>query len=697
MTCLKRLSALFLLVVLLSACGSSGSGTEKPKPPPASGTEIVEALSALKVRVVHGGVQLEWQLPEGAAGDIAVFREVAGSTLSLQAEPDPLVVLPAGTVSYVDETVDEGVAYRYWLKLLGAADEIRAGSPSGPVLPLPAAAGEPFVWPDGWSTTKAGAAKQGGSLRLAVSETVFLNPVAGTGINSELRNILMDDSAHLFRRDPQTGTWIPHAARAFEIIDEGERRSTIRVQLREGMHWSDGKPVTAADYLLRYELERDEAIFQAVSELAGITATAPDSYSLEFDVAETSRLSLARISSAPLPDHILGELYREGGAAAVLDAWQLTDDPGEMAWSGPWAFAGHDAAAGTVLLERNPYYGAWNVDGSGLRLPHADRLELYVDDGFVRLFLDGSIDVAQMNAVLADHVRMQLPDVEMQDLAAENSTSQYLAFSWNLASDPFLENLFRSSAFRQAISHLIDRERHVRTFFGDAATSNWSLLSAVHENWLPSRELPQFPYDPEAAVRLLGELGFSFNEDGLLEHETGRLLEFRIESNPADANTLLLQNLRQEAESIGVTIDVTFRDFEALVADTRATGPDRGLHGWMLHYTAPNVDWPFPPELYGCAGSAQSWNRNPAGECLTEWAEELDRLSHEGLYALDDEQARQIGYRIQELLAEHMPWLFTARGYLSFLWQPGVKGEHPPALMSRATKDRSLVLTWLDR
>lgn len=99
-------------------------------------------------------------------------------------------------------------------------------------------------------------AVRGGTLRTFMASFPQTLRSVGPDANSGLRHYFMDGSPKLAQRHPNTGKWIPQLATDW-AFDEDNR--TLYFKLDPKATWSDGKKITADDYLfmLKYYRSKD--------------------------------------------------------------------------------------------------------------------------------------------------------------------------------------------------------------------------------------------------------------------------------------------------------------------------------------------------------------------------------------------------------------------------------------------------------
>lgn len=242
------------------------------------------------------------------------------------------------------------------------------------------------------------------------AEPVVLEGVDGVGryggtwrrlVNSfdDLKTIYWRLSgSNLVRWSPQGYPLVPHVAKAWEVSPD---RRVYTFQLRRGMKWSDGAPVTADDIVYWYENEVKHFNVQPKFLRAGATqgvVTKVDELRVRFEFVQPNPLFLERVASTGMnfedytehivPAHYLRKFHPTLGdpelVRRAMDAFQLNSPVAayrrikhylnpEHPRLWPWIVRSNSASPPQVLV-RNPYY--WAVDSQGNQLPYLDRLVL---------------------------------------------------------------------------------------------------------------------------------------------------------------------------------------------------------------------------------------------------------------------------------------------------------------------------------
>jgi peptide/nickel transport system substrate-binding protein len=556
-----------------------------------------------------------------------------------------------------------------------------------------AALAEPYVFPDAWTDTPAAEVRPGGTLRfsnLAAGDPRTFNPLVSVEVNVVVgfNTNPAQGAAVIGWRRPDDGAWEPRAAETWTVSDDG---LTIDVLLRPELRWSDGTPISVQDYLISYQLQTHPET--GARGLEGwlvdgepITVEATGERSLRIRFPAPDRLAMLRLAHLyPLPDRIFGEAFRSGGAAAVNALWGIETPPSELVFSGSMRLAGV-VLGERLVFERNPYFGDWNVDAAGRPLPYLDGLQFQhlEPDAALNLFLAGELDGFQpRNLDDIGVIQRAVADDGLDAIVVESAfpalTTFFLAFNWNLASDPFKQQLFRNRDFRRAVAHLVDRDAIIDLVHSGAA---FPLKGGVHPSsttWFhDDLAVPEF--DPERAATLLAGIGFTRRDaQGYLVDADGRRAGFTVTvvaGQPIAEGTVAI--IADTAREAGLDVRTQPVAFPLLVDMLQTRGDDRPFEAIMAGLTARDPAWPLHDELYACDGAFRLYDRS--GHCLSATEERIAELVRLGRATLDDEAARRIALEVQELEADVGALIYIVSPAVHLVTSGSVRGYFPPEL-----------------
>jgi peptide/nickel transport system substrate-binding protein len=549
---------------------------------------------------------------------------------------------------------------------------------------------QPVVYPDAWSDTPAVDVVRGGVLYLATAgDPRTFNPLVSEEVN--VIASFITGGAALGWIPPGSIEMEPYAAATFDVSPDG---LVIDAVLRDALRWSDGAPITVADYLISHELQSDPAT--GGSRVSGwfidgepIVVEATGDRSLRITLPSADRFGSGVLGMLwPLPDRIFGTAWREGGGDAVNALWGIETDPADLVFSGMMRLVQFTPGE-RIAFERNPHWGDWNVDASGAPLPYLDGLTFRVtesSDTALNLFLAGEVDVIDPQSL--DDVGIIRRAVLNGDLEATvlesiypTTANTFLAFNWNLASDPFKESLLRDVRFRRAVAHLIDRDTIVELVFGGAGFPLYNSVHPTETAWAhPALDVPAF--DPEQAVALLAEIGFDRRDgQGYLIDAEGRRAGFSVVTNAENvARVQMMTLLADIAREVGVDIQTQAVAFPLLVDTVLAAGDDRPFEVVLIGLTgATGSPWPFGEATNRCDEVLHLYNKS--GECIDAIEARIEALTLEGRRTLDTDAAIAIGHEIQALEAELGTVIYLAGRAVHHAATPRLRGYFPADLV----------------
>ena len=463
--------------------------------------------------------------------------------------------------------------------------------------------------------------------------------------------------------------------------------------LVEGLRWSDGAPLRAADSVASYEIARDCQAEPGSCGGSGLATGNPETAlrTASYTALDERSLRWTGVPGfldpdyrtnffIPLPEHQVAgrppaELFQAGG----------TDLP--LGW-GPyvldrWVPGDH------IRLHKNPNYFR-----AGEGLPRFDvlifRFVGQEPERNLAALSSGTCDVLdqEASAILAGEPLEELLALdESGQLAAHFTTGtvwehadfgiQHISYD-----DGFQLGIDRPAFFndvrtRQAIALCMDRQRVVDSLLNG--------LSAVPDSYLPPEHplfnpaVARYPFDPEAGQALLDQVGWLDDDGngvtprrafGVPNVVDGSPLAFSYLTSTAPQRQQAAQILKESLAGCGIEIDLEFQPVETVFAD----GPDGPLFGrrfemaqfsWLTGFSPPcdlfltdeisgppGVNWiPFGSLearsfIYGWGGQNQTGYSSPAYDQACRSAREA--LPGQPGYVESHHQA-------QELFAAELP------------------------------------------
>jgi peptide/nickel transport system substrate-binding protein len=462
--------------------------------------------------------------------------------------------------------------------------------------------------------------------------------------------------------DHEKQVYVPSLAESYSTAADGK---TVEITLREGLKFSDGKPITTADvdFSLKgaYDKRTNSPIFR--------DALLVGDKEIETKIIDDRRMQLllpekvAAIENylenlAILPKHALSADFDSGKLA---ESWKITSDPAAIVTSGP--FMVDTVRTGeAVALKRNPNY--WKKDASGKQLPYLDSLVLEIvpdANNTIARLQQGTIDIA-------DRIRT----TDFAALRANQSAAKAIDAGPGLNTDHIWFNLnpskktgesientpknkwFSDKRFRKAVSHAIDRKSIATNTLQGLATPSYGFVPAGNKAWL-NAETPRIEYDLDRAKAILADAGFAIKDNAgkpELYDSNGNRIEFNLivpaENEP---RKLMAAVIQEDLAKLGMNVQITPIDFQGLSERWNVSFDyDAILLGLGLTALDPSSFASFLPS----SGAVHQW-RPKQPQPASEWEAKIDELFARQAQETDQTQRRQIFNEIQVIMAEEMP------------------------------------------
>lgn len=457
--------------------------------------------------------------------------------------------------------------------------------------------------------------------------------------------------------DERTTAPLPAAAESWSVSPDG---LVWTFRLRDGLRWSDGDPLVAADFVasihrvLHPAFASDNAwyLFPLVNaeafnagrlaDPAAVGARAPDPRTLVLTLAQPTPYLPALVSMPawfPVNPRVVSKFQ---GLEKRGTAWTR---PGQLVGNGPFVLAEWRPQA-RILVRKNPHHR----DAAATRLDAIAFHPVSSPDVEERDFRAGQL-----------HVTFTLPVTKIAAWRRDDParlrvdpTSQINFLRFNVTRPP----LDRPEV-RRALSLVIDRERLARTVlqgsrapavaFTPPATGGYTARAAVAT-------------DVAAARRLLAAAGFP-------EGRGFPALELQCR------NDEIMPRLAEALQAVwrtelGIQISITQLEQKTWVQNMQQLTYAISTAAWT-------ADFPDPVTFLGlfAANSAYNWTgwKQPAYDRL------LDRAAATGDAAARFELLQQA----EALLLEELPATPLHLGAQTYLIHPAVKNWHPSPLVFR--------------
>lgn len=416
---------------------------------------------------------------------------------------------------------------------------------------------------------------------------------------------------------------VPNVAKGWEVSEDGKE---ITLFLREGAKWSDGSPLTTADYMFWFEhmyknaeLVPVRSPFFNIDEGANMEAV--DDYTLKFSFSFANSLFLEVLGSSVnvfggnaiygnvsmggmAPAHYLQQFHPDFVDQADLDAlvakegfdnwvnmfkdkntWQRNPDLPVIT---PWKTEVAITTDNWVLV-RNPYY--FGVDTAGNQLPYIDRISMTLAE---------SLDVLNLRAIAGEydyqarHIALANLPVLLENAQAGNYTvaldpAQHgadagMQINQSYRGDDEIAKWLQNVDFRRALSMGIDRDAINEVIFLGIGKPG-SAVVAESSPFNPGPEYRQLwsTLDIATANDMLDAIGLDKKDaDGFrLRTDNGERLI--LEMNPIAAQfiqfTAIAEMIKENWAKIGIFVNVV--EQERTLVESRRAANDLQMFLWQ--------------------------------------------------------------------------------------------------------------------
>ena len=414
--------------------------------------------------------------------------------------------------------------------------------------------------------------------------------------------------------------------------------TVLTMKLRDDLTWSDGEPLTAADFVFTYQMNVDpnNAVSSAYpydTEVASVEA--PDDRTVVVTFNQAFIPWAANLWKGVLPEHILGPVFEAEG---TIDNAEWNTAPTVSA--GPFVFAEWESGSFARFVANDNYW---------LGRPLLDEI-------FIRFVPD---DASQINALVAGDGDLgtffAYPDVPTLEEAGIEVITVQSGYNegWFLYLGENAHPGMQDLRVRQALALGFDR----------AAINSDLLLgltqppSTYWENTpFADPSIEPWPYDPEQAAALLDEAGWvDSNGDGTRDKDGVELvLSYGTTTREIRQDTQAVA--QQQLSEIGIGLELSNADADTFFASygdggLAATG-QFDIMEWSDSTNFPDPDWYYwlcseiPSDDYP---DGQNW------QAICD--EQLDGWFQQQLAEADPEKRMQIFHQISRYIFEQVYWL----------------------------------------
>lgn len=458
-----------------------------------------------------------------------------------------------------------------------------------------------------------------------------------------------DSLAERDYNDRGDGEFKPMLAESWTISPD---RRKVRVRLRKGILWHDFKdPVTGKEWKNREVTAQDVKFYVDVIKNPAVDCAPLRVYyndleridvlnDYEFEVVWSKPYFMMEdmtLSLMPLPRH----LYH--AYEGPFDGRRFNDEHARnrmLVGCGPYRFESWEKGKRILLRRFENYYGR----SLGIMPPLETLAYDIIQHPNTRLqsLLSKDLD---MDSLTPDQWvnRTSSPEFGPKGFLKKYS---YPGFSYFYIGLNLNNPLFQDKRVRQALSHLVNREKIRREiFFGlmDAVSGPFPKQSSAYD---PS--VQPYSFDPAAARRLLAEAGWKEGQDGILRKD-GRELAFTVEyPNTSVSFQKMLPVIKEDMKKAGVRMDLLGIEWSVLVQRLEKKQFEACLLGWT------GTLKPDPYQLWHSSQADQPASSNHIGFVNPKADELIEKIRQ----CFDPAERTRLYHEFHRLIHDEAPYLF---------------------------------------
>ena len=426
------------------------------------------------------------------------------------------------------------------------------------------------------------------TLRLQLSsEPDYLDPALNSSVDGAC--LAANSFSGLYTYDA-SGKPVPACAASYTTSEDG---LTYTVTLKEGLKWSDGSDLTAADFVYAWKRAAADAtgadyayMFDNFKNFPDIAVEAPDALTLVFEL---------NAPCAYMEDLMAFPTFypvKQSAVEAYAD-WQTS--PG--GWCQEAGFVSNGAYVCTdwkhdvsMTYEKNPYW----YDADKVTVEKLEYMLSADDTAIFAAYNAGNLDFA--DSVPTDEVANLLNNPEFH--IVDELGTYYAAF--NCKSKIFEGKTPEQAAcMREAFMILIDRDYICENIgqTGQVAANAFIPLGMADGNGGIFKKTAEEGYfdakatnkdhaaTVERARTLLKAAGYKFGEDGKLTAETPIQLVYL--TNTTSGHIKIAESIQQDLAELGIELSIQQQDWNVFLEERKAGNFDFAREGWIADFNDP--------------------------------------------------------------------------------------------------------------
>ena len=433
---------------------------------------------------------------------------------------------------------------------------------------------------------------------------------------------------------------------------------TYVVTLKKGILWQDftdpvtgkkwkNKEVTAEDFKFFLDVIRNEG-----TNCAHLRVYYKDIDRLEiinkyqFKVVWKERYFRSMeltLGMSPLPRH----LYH--AYPGPFDPQRFNDDHQRnrmIVGCGPYRFLRWDKNRRVVFVRNEKYFGK----KYGIMPPLKYRVYKIIKHPNTRFqaLISGGLD--QLDLTPEQWVKRT--DTPIFKPGGKLNKLKYLAHSYSYIGYNLNHPLFKDKRVRQALTHLVDRERILRDIMhnlGKIVTGPFFYNSPAYD-----KSIMPYPFDIEKAKKLLSEAGWKDRDgDGILDKDGKKFSFTFMQISGSTGQQKIIPLIKEDMAKAGIDVKIQVFEWAVYLQRLEQKNFDVCFLGWTTAYEA---------DPYQVWHSSQA-DKSPSSNHISFRNPEADRLIIEIRQTFDPQKRVELCHKFQQLLHEEQPYTFLFTSY----------------------------------
>ncbi len=387
------------------------------------------------------------------------------------------------------------------------------------------------------------------------------------------------------------GKTAPDCAESYTVSEDG---LNYVVTLKEGLKWSDGSDLTAADF--EYSWKRAASTTTAADY--GYMFSGFEGYPDDLAVTATDDLTLEFTLTAPcayMEDLMAFPTFYPVKQSSVESFEDWETNPGHWCQDAGFVSNGAYVCTGwehdtSMTYEKNPYYH--RADEVTI-----EKLEFMLsadDTAIYAAYNAGNVDF--IDTVPTDEVANLIDNPEFYII--DNLGTYYAAF--NCKSELFADKTpAQAACMRKAFSLLIDRDYIVENIgqTGQQPANTFIPVGMADGNGGVFHEdtsdgyydvygiVDNYDVTLEEARTLLRAAGYEFDENGMLSAETPLSIEYL--TNDGTGHIAVAEAMQQDLAAIGIDMTISSMEWSVFLNERKAGNYDFCREGWLADFNDP--------------------------------------------------------------------------------------------------------------